>query len=121
MGLYPIASVDVLEFKVHGICSSLTQNFGKQSKGHSEDKRIITSKNPLDTAYDFYKIATKGGISSKLENGKGIRTDMSDGTCFTLREISKSDGSPAINISARKGTSNSGVKTQKIHFTLGDN
>ncbi len=95
--------------------------FGKQSKGHSEDKRIITSKNPLDTAYDFYKIATKGGISSKLENGKGIRTDMFDGTCFTLREISKSDGGPAINISARKGTSNSGVKTQKIHFTLGDN
>ena len=95
--------------------------FGERSKGHSEDRRIIISKNPLETALDFYKIATQGGIPSELENGKGIRTDMFDGTCFTLREVSKSDGSPAINISVRKAISNNGFRTQKIHFTLGDN
>lgn len=95
--------------------------FGEQSPGHSEDKRIIASDNPLETARDFYDTGAYGGIESKLENGKGVRTDMADGTTFTFREVSESDGTPAVDISVRRRTSSGGVEKQKIHFVLGDN
>ena len=94
--------------------------FGEQSPSHDIDKRIIASDDPLATARDFYDTAAYGGIERELANGKGVRTDMADGTTFTFREVSESpDRSPAVNISIRRSTDTGGVETQKIHFVLG--
>lgn len=94
--------------------------FGSQSPGHSVDRRLIASSDPLATARDFYDTGTYGGIESTLDNGKGLRTDMADGTTFTFREVSGSpDGSPAVDISIRRSTDTGGVEAQKIHFVLG--
>lgn len=94
--------------------------FGEQSPGHNADKRIIASNNPLMTAEDFYDTGAHGGIERMLDNGKGVRTDMADGTTFTFREVSGSpDRSPAVSISIRRSTNTGGVKTQKIHFVQG--
>lgn len=43
---------------------------------------------------------------------------MEDGTVFTMREVSTSDGSPAVTINIRKSTDSGGVKEQKIHFVM---
>ena len=95
--------------------------FGEQSPGHDVDKRIIASNDPLATARDFYDTGAYGGIERELDNGKGVRTDMADGTTFTFRKVSGSpDRSPAVNISIRKSTDTGSVETQKIHFVLGD-
>lgn len=69
---------------------------------------------------DFYGTGAYGGIERELDNGKGVRTDMADGTTFTFREVSGSpDRSPAVNISIRRSTDTGGVETQKIHFVVG--
>ncbi|MDD7281664.1 MAG: hypothetical protein PUH10_06710 [Erysipelotrichaceae bacterium] len=59
---------------------------------------------------------TNGGIESKINGGKSKITQMSDGTIITYREVSSSDGSPAVDINIKKSTNPSGVKSQKIHF-----
>ncbi|MCF0106641.1 MAG: hypothetical protein HUJ53_07765 [Holdemanella sp.] len=45
-----------------------------------------------------------------------VRHSESDGTIITYREVSSSDGSPAVDINIKKSTDSSGVKSQKIHF-----
>jgi len=67
----------------------------------------------------FYRKISKGGKHSKLENGKGIRTDLKDGTTITLREVSKSDGTPSMQIRISQAIQTpSGIKivSPKIHF-----
>lgn len=77
--------------------------------------RIMKCKDPLGTAKEFYKIATKNHESEKpIPGGKGKYAEMRDGTTITIRPVSSSpDKSPAINISI---TTPGRVKGQKIHF-----
>ena len=84
--------------------------------GSSNKIRHIYSDDPNKTAKDFYNKISYGGVEETLSNGKGKITNMSDGTIITWREISSSDGSPAIDINIKYSTNAGGLKQQKIHF-----
>ncbi|MDO5440570.1 MAG: hypothetical protein Q4F12_03425 [Erysipelotrichaceae bacterium] len=91
--------------------------FGKKSKSKDNYVRIIESKNPLQTAKDFYDKIAYGGIENPLEGGKGHTTKMEDGTILTFRPTSSSDGSPAVDINIKGSDAHGKLKSQKIHFT----
>lgn len=52
-------------------------------------------------------------------NGKGHYTKMKDGSILSYREVSSSDGTPAVEINIKKSTDHGGIKYQKIHFAKG--
>lgn len=95
------------------------------TKGNSGDASVrhIKSSNPSCTAKDFYDTIAKGGIESNIydSNGniKGGITKMADGTIVTWRNVSNSDGSPAIDINIQESNNPAGIKGQKIHFVKG--
>lgn len=90
--------------------------FGTKGAGRSF-VRNIKDKDPLQAARDFYNKASYGGIEKNLPNGKGLYTKLKDGTILSFREVSSSDGTPAVEINIKKSTTSGGVKYQKIHFT----
>jgi hypothetical protein len=71
------------------------------------------------TAQDFYDKAAHGGIERPMANGKGHYTKMKDGSILSYREVSSSDGTPAVEINIKKSTNHGGIKYQKIHFVKG--
>jgi hypothetical protein len=89
--------------------------FGDKGDSPRSSVRHIASKNPLITAKEFYDKASYGGIEKKLDDGK-FKTVMKDGTTLVFREISNSDGTPAVEIFIQSSDKNGGIKTQKIHF-----
>jgi hypothetical protein len=89
--------------------------FGEKGQGR-DFVRNITSDEPLHTAKDFYDKAAYGGIERKMNNGKGLYAKMSDGTILSYREISTSDGTPAVEINIRGSSAHGEIKYQKIHF-----
>ena len=94
-----------------------TGYFGNKGQSHSTSVRNIVSDDPVATAKDFYDRLTYGGIKKKLENGKGVITIVKDGSVLTFREVSSSDGTPAVDINiTSSGDDTGGIKTQKIHF-----
>lgn len=86
------------------------------TRGSTSNVRRIESQNPASTAKDFYEEATWGGVETPLSNGRGVKSEMSDGTIVTMRVTSSSDGSPAVDINISKSSENAGIKQQKIHF-----
>lgn len=94
--------------------------FGDPSSPKKPRVRHIESDDPVSTARDFYDRATQGGIEEPLPNGKGVKTTMSDGTVITMREVSSSDGSPAVDINISDSSDSGGIKGQKIHFVQGE-
>ena len=54
-----------------------------------------------------------------MANGKGHYTKMKDGSILSYREVSSSDGTPAVEINIKKSTDHGGIKYQKIHFVKG--
>ncbi len=105
--------------------SSLTSNydyhngyFGTRGKGNGRVRNIV-SENPVKTAKDFYDKAAHGGIERQMNNGKGVYTKMKDGSILSFREVSASDGSPAVEINIRNSTEHGDIKYQKIHFVKG--
>lgn len=93
--------------------------FGEQGKGRSF-VRNIRSEDPASTAKSFYDTAAHGGIEKTMDNGKGYVTKMKDGTILSYREVSSSDGSPAVEINIRHSDDHGDIKYQKIHFVKGD-
>ena len=89
--------------------------FGENSKHGSERIRNIFSIDNLSTAYDFYDKIACGGIEKVVNNNMRI-TRMSDGTVITMREVSHSDGTPAVDINIKRSKHTGGVESQKIHF-----
>lgn len=77
--------------------------------------RVMKCKDPLGTAKDFYRLATKNYIyQEKIPGGIGNVAEMRDGTRITFRPVSSSpDKSPAIDI---RRVSFGQVKRQRIHF-----
>lgn len=104
---------------------SLTSNYGYHNgyfgvKGQGTNYvRNIASDNPVETARDFYDKASHGGIERPLDNGRGLYTKMKDGTILSFREVSASDGTPAVEINIKKSSDHGDVKYQKIHFVKG--
>lgn len=95
--------------------NSNSGKFGSKGK----NAQIISSNNPIKTSEDFFKKISKGGIKSKLINGKGDRVDFTDGTTITYRVITSTKGSPAVDIKV-VSKSEGGISTQKIHFVKED-
>lgn len=88
-------------------------------KGRGKGVRIISSANPIATAESCYRILGKGGVERVAHNHKGqeVRmTRLGDGTLVTYRQITSSQGSPAIEIRLSGGTHK--IHQQKIHFTM---
>lgn len=96
--------------------------FGTRGKSKNIAIRNIASDNPVETSKDFYKMLSRGGIETELQNGKGVRTDMKNGIVITYRAVSSSeDKSPAIDIKIPdEAMSSTSIKHQKIHFVKGD-
>ena len=94
-----------------------TGYFGKKGQSSNNSIRNIASDNPVATAKDFYDKLAYGGKEKKMSNGKGFTTTMKDGSVLTYREVSSSDGTPAVDINiTSNGDDTGGIKTQKIHF-----
>ena len=75
--------------------------------------RVMKCKDPLGTAKEFYKIATKNHETETPIPG-GRVAKMRDGTEITIRPVSSSpDKSPAVDINI---ASPGQVNKQKIHF-----
>ena len=94
--------------------------FGVPGQGRDFVRNIV-SDNPSETAKTFYDKMAHGGKESEMSNGKGYVTKMKDGTIVSYREVSSSDGSPAVEINIRKSDAHGDIKYQKIHFVKGDN
>lgn len=108
-----------MSHNINAIKSSYSINngyFGEQGDSSKGSVRHIESDDPLATATDFYDQLAHGGIEKKMPNGKGHVTKMEDGTIITMRPVSSSDGSPAVDINIKNSKNPSGIKGQKIHF-----
>ena len=85
-------------------------------KGDGRRTRHEYSDDPVAQARDFYDTAGYGGVEKPMPNGEGVTCTMKDGTVISMREVSHSDGTPAVDINIRKSDDSGGVKQQKIHF-----
>ena len=86
--------------------------FGPKGDGRSFVRHLL-SDNPIATANDFYKTATKNYASEKKIGDKGMVANMRDGTSVSIRKTHSSDGSPVVEINI---LSPGRVKKQKIHL-----
>ena len=91
--------------------------FGEPSERKNSSARIIQSESPLDTAWDFFQRASAGAERTTTDGPGKYRAHLKDETIIMIREVSSSDGSPAVDI---RIVSPHFVKTQKIHFTKGE-
>lgn len=89
--------------------------FGMKGQGRGKTRNIV-SENPLETAEEFYDILAYGGIENQLSNGKGLHTQLADGSTVTFRQISSSDGTPVVEIQIHGQSVETAIHTQKIHF-----
>ena len=92
--------------------------FGEKGQGR-DFVRNISGADPVKTAKDFYDKAAHGGIERPMANGKGLYTKMKDGSILSFREVSSSDGSPAVEINIKNSNDHGDIKYQKIHFVKG--
>ena len=80
--------------------------------------RHIESDNPANEARLFYAKAAYGGVEKPMSNGKGVCSELYDGTVVSMREVSSSDGTPVVEINISRSDDAAGVKKQKIHFVM---
>ena len=91
--------------------------FGEDSPDSKKRNRNIECDDLLSESRDFYDTIANGGIEKTLPNGKGVMTEMADGSVVTYREVSSSaDKTPVAEINIKDSKDPSGVKGQKIHF-----
>lgn len=89
--------------------------FGINSPHGGASTRSISSTDNLSTATDFYNKIAFGGKENIVNNNLRI-TRMADGTIITMRKVSHSDGTPAVDINIERSSHTGGIKKQKIHF-----
>lgn len=99
--------------------------FGTKGKSRDASIRNIASSNPAVTAKEFYDSIAYGGketvlIDMRTGAPKGMKTKMADGSIITWRNVSSSDGSPAVDINIERSSDGHTVQQQKIHFVQGD-
>ncbi len=90
--------------------------FGDKGKAKNDYYRQIDCSDPVEESKKFYDIIAYGEIEKPMSNGKGFITELKDGTIISYREITSTEGSPAVEINIKKSTDTGGVKKQKIHF-----
>ena len=89
--------------------------FGENSPHGGNSTRNIVADDNLSAAQDFYDKLAYGGKEQIVSDNMRI-THMADGTVITMRKVSSSDGTPAVDINIEKSSGSGGVKSQKIHF-----
>jgi hypothetical protein len=94
--------------------------FGKNSKHGRNRIRNISAHDSLAVAKDFYNRIAYGGKEQIISDNLRI-TRMADGSVITMRKVSHSDGTPAIDINVKPSKHTGGVKSQKIHFVQEEN
>lgn len=92
--------------------------FGENSTHGNERTRNIIAPDNLAAAKDFYDKIAFGG-KERIVNDNMRITRMADGTVITMRIVSHSDGTPAVDINIKSSSHTGGVKGQKIHFVQG--
>lgn len=90
--------------------------FGEDSPDSKKRNRNIECDDLAGESKEFYDTIALGGIEKTLPNGKGVMTEMADGSVVSFREVSGSDGTPVAEINIKYSSDPSGVKGQKIHF-----
>lgn len=90
--------------------------FGYSSPSSGSRTRNILSQDPMAAAEDFYYKISYGGIEHLYDNGSRRITRMGDGSIITMRTVSKSDGTPVVEINISGSSHTGGIKKQKIHF-----
>ncbi len=90
--------------------------FGTASPDSKRRNRNIECESLSKDSERFYDLITYGGLEKTLPNGKGVMTEMADGSVVSFRKVSKSDGTPVVEINVRYSSGSGGVKSQKIHF-----
>lgn len=90
--------------------------FGKVGKAGVDSIRQIDVDDVFAESKAFYDTIAYGGIETQLPRGNGLRTDLKDGTIIVYREITSTEGSPAVEINVTKSNDNCGLKSHKIHF-----
>lgn len=86
--------------------------FCSRGTGRDESFRQYESTSPKEDALEFFESLGSGGKREQLGDGM-LRLTLEDSTSVVFREVTRTPGSPAVNIG--KSLSQI-VKNQKIHF-----
>lgn len=82
--------------------------------GNNSHVRTIASDSPLKTAEAFFRLSTRWALK-RHPITTGFVATLKDGTQITIRKVSTSDKSPAIDVNIIQ-TYNGRIKRQEIHF-----
>lgn len=116
-GLFPINRTDN---NIH----YASQKYGLSSGGYFGEKgkrgsanwiRQIKTKDPEVEAGKFYDMLSDGGKEKPMSNGHGFITTMPDGSLVSIRRITSTAGSTAVELKLT-GFHNGVKRKQKIHF-----
>ena len=83
--------------------------FGKPVKG--KKVWLIESDDPMQSAMNFYKEISEGGITSYTENRHAVISKLKDGINVLFRPYPRTEGSPSVDIMLSIGDF-----IRKIHF-----
>lgn len=94
--------------------------FGDKYPRSKPKTREIVSNSPVKDARELFRQITKGGVKEDIPGLKGQAVRLPEGTLVTLRLVTSSSGSPAVEINIKETIKGFKVRTQKIHFRKGE-
>lgn len=90
---------------------------GVPNKRYTPEFKKLVIETMRQEGLSYSETARRFDVCNHHRNGKGFRVSMKDGSIITYREVSSSDGSPAVDIHIMSSSDDTGgVRTQKIHF-----
>lgn len=78
------------------------------------------SNSPVKDARELFRQITKGGVKEDILGLKGQAVRLPEGALVTLRPVTSSSGSSAVEINIKETIKVSKVRTRKIHFRKGE-
>lgn len=96
-----------------------TGYFGSRLKGKDDYHRTIQSDNPIADAKELFEAMADGGEPYGEQKSNLIIRQLPDKTIISLRIITSTKDSPAVDINIKFNPYNTKVKNQKIHFVKG--
>lgn len=89
--------------------------FGRRSPKRGADRRQIESDDPVGTARRFFAIASTDALLDSRRGGGVVIAFFRGGSHVVFREVSISDGSPAVEVAIKSRQFGLAAR-QKIHF-----
>lgn len=93
-----------------------TGYFGSRLKGKSRDLRTLISDDPIKDARELFRQLSEGGDIVPTDNPHQTLYLLPGGAYVSLRIVTSTEGSPAVEINVKSDKANTKVKSQKIHF-----